>query len=78
MKITKTKDMIFDFHKPAQDQAVECVNTYKYLGIVMDNKLNLEANQKDVCKKGHQCLFYLRKLSSFHIDSIDFVLSCFY
>lgn len=66
MNISKTKDMIIDFRKNRasnqeatvlKGQIVECVDTYKYLGTVIDNKLNFEANCEAVCKKGRQRLF---------------------
>ena len=34
----------------------------------MDSKLTFETNCEAVCKKGHQHLFCLRKLSRFHIN----------
>jgi len=68
--------MIIDFRTCAlrydttiiKDQAVDCVESYKYLRTVIDSKLTFEKNCEMVCKKGHQCLFCLRKLSRFHID----------
>lgn len=51
-----------------KDQAVDCVESCKYLGTVIDSKSTFEKNCEMVCKKGHQRLFCLRKLSRFHID----------
>ena len=75
LNISKTKDMIIDFRRHAcepevttiKGQTVEQVQSYKYLGSIIDAQLNFEANCEAVCKKGHQRLFCLRKLSYFHI-----------
>ena len=48
---------------------MERVDNYKYLGTIIDNKLNYETNCEAVFKKGNQRLHCLRKLCSFHIDS---------
>ena len=72
----KTKDMAIDFRKNAstpesiiiKGQAIERVQSYKYLGTIIDSTLNFKENCEAVCKKGHQRLYCLRKLSRFHID----------
>lgn len=51
-----------------KSQKVKSVNTYKYLGTIIDSKLNFEANCEVVCKKEQQSLFCLRKQSSLNID----------
>ena len=76
LNVTKTKDMIIDFRtRPVnhvttiiKGEAVDQVENFKYLGIVIDSKLSFELNSKMVCKKGHQRLSCLRKLAKFHID----------
>ena len=73
---SKTKDMAIDFRKNAntpelitiKGQAIEQVKSYKYLGTIIDSTLNFKLNCEAVCRKGHQRLFCLRKLSRFHID----------
>ncbi len=75
-KDMKTKDMIIDFRKNdpmhkvtyIKGQTVESVQSYKYLGTIIDSKLSFEANCEAVCRKGHQRLFFLRKLCIFYID----------
>jgi hypothetical protein len=55
----KTKEMIFDFgikNKISGDtvikgNVVEKVDTYKYLGVIIDNKLNFNENTNMLCKK---------------------------
>ncbi len=49
-------------------QTVDSVQSYKYLGTIIDSKLSFEANREAVCRKGHQRLFFLRKPCKFHID----------
>ncbi len=68
--------MIIDFRKNVpmhkvtyiKGQTVDSVQSYKYLGTIIDSKLSFEANCEAVCRKGHQRLFFLRKLCKFHID----------
>ncbi len=76
INVSKTKDMVIDFHKSQpstrtltsiQDQDVEIVTQYKYLGTIIDDRLNFESNTDAVCKKVQQCLFHLRKMNSFKV-----------
>lgn len=88
MNIAKTKDMIIDFRKRAPDQEVtilkgqkvEYVDKYKYLGTVIDNKLNFEANCGAVCKKGSPAPVLSEEIVSVppRQNHADLVLSCFY
>ena len=65
LNVTKTKDMLTDFRKkkPTHEitlikgQTVHCVESYKYLGTIIDSKLTFEGNSETVCKKGHRCRF---------------------
>ena len=74
MNISKTKDMHIDFRKlpsakeltSIKGQTVECVDNYKYLGTIIENKLNFETNCEAVYKKGNQRLYCLRKLIVSH------------
>ncbi len=82
LNLSKTKDMIIDFRKQAHphevtsiiSQKIESVQSYKYLGTIIDSKLNFEVNCEAVCKKGHKRLFCLRKLAHFHIDRTMMIL----
>ncbi|XDV19391.1 hypothetical protein PO909_024874 [Leuciscus waleckii] len=84
LNILKTKYMVIDFRKNVdmhevmciKGETVECVQSYKYLGTIIDSKLSFEANCETVCKKGHQRLFFLRKLCKFQIEKT--LLSMFY
>lgn len=80
----KTKDIVIGFRKKKDTpeatiilgQSVEVVQSYKYLGTVIDSSLSFEENSEAVCKRGHQRLFCLRKLSYFNIDRT--MLTLFY
>ena len=56
--------------------SVEIVDKYKYLGTVIDNRLNWNSNTTKVYKKANQRLHFLRKLKSFDVNSK--VLKLFY
>ena len=47
--------------------SVEIVDTYKYLGVLIDNKLNWSPHLDKVFKKTQSRLFFLRKLRSFNV-----------
>ena len=77
LNVSKTKDMCIDFRRshPSPNstvidgQDVEIVESYKYLGTKIDNKLTFESNTNKIYKKSQQRLFCLRKLSKFQVDS---------
>ena len=52
-----------------KDEAVERVETYKYLGVVFDSKLNLKENINSVLKKVNTKMYCLRKLRYFADNS---------
>lgn len=56
----------------ACNQNVESVQCYKYR--TFDSKLIFKANCEAVCRKEHQQLSCLRRLSCFHIDKTMMVL----
>lgn len=82
LNVSKTKDMVLDFRKTAQTSlptvihgtAVEMVDSYKYLGTIIDNRLNFEQNTSQICKKGAQRLYFLRRLNFFNVDKTLMVL----
>jgi len=47
---------------------VDQVQSYGYLGTIIDSKLNFQENCEAVCKKGQERLYCLRKLHHFNID----------
>ena len=50
-------------------EAVERVDTYKYLGVVFGSKLNWKANITFVLKKVNSTRYCMRKLRSFGVNS---------
>ena len=48
---------------------MEVVNTYKYLGVHLDNKLDWSANTDALYKKGQSWLYFLRRLGSFNVGN---------
>lgn len=73
---TKTKEMLIDFSTNSHavsstlinDQTIEVVKQYKYLGIIIDDKLTFEPQVDAICKKSHQRMFFYRKLCNFNAD----------
>jgi hypothetical protein len=84
LNITKTKELVFDFLKIRQgihpvcikNDEVEIVSEYKYLGTIIDNKLDWNKNTQKMCAKANQRLYFLRKLRSFNVR--DSILHLFY
>ncbi|MDG2555482.1 DUF1891 domain-containing protein, partial [Vibrio parahaemolyticus] len=76
INVSKTNEMFIDFQRrsclPApcviKGELVAAVQQYKYLGTILDDKLNFDVNTDAVCKKANQRLFFLRKLKSFNVD----------
>ena len=48
---------------------MERVDTYKYLGVVFDSKLNWKENINSVLKKVNSRMYCMRKLRSFGVNS---------
>ena len=84
LNVSKTKEMCIDFRKNQscpkpvyiKGEAVERVETYKYLGVVFDSKLNWKENINSVLKKVNTRLYCLRKLRSFGANSGMLVIFC--
>ena len=47
---------------------VEQVDTFKYLGIVLDKNLKFDDHINFICKKANQRMYLIRKLKSFNVD----------
>ena len=75
--VSKTKEMCIDFRKNQRctkpvyikGEAVERVDTHKYLGVVFDSKLNWKENINSVLKKVNSRMYCMRKLRSFGVNS---------
>jgi hypothetical protein len=84
LNVKKTKELVVDFRKNPplipdlyiDGTKVERVQEYKYLGTVIDNKLNFNANTQAVHKKCQSRLFCLQKLRALKVNQD--VLSSFY
>ena len=80
----KTKELIIDFRiKKApvtpiliKGEAIEIVDSYKYLGVYVDRRLDWKANTNAIYKKTQSRLFFLRRLRSF--DASKQLLHVFY
>ena len=68
--------MLIDFRKNPEPipnlcidgAVVERVHEYKYLGTVIDDKLNFNANTDLLNRKCHSCIFFLQKLRSLQVN----------
>ena len=84
VNLSKTKEMIFDFRreKPTipplvvDQNSIEVTDSYKYLGLTIDNKFTWKHHVNNIVKKVNQRLYFLRKLRSFHLKTS--ILHIFY
>ena len=84
INVKKTKEMVIDFSRNKNtvppslinDQTIERVSTYKYLGVEIDDNLKFDECARNKTKKLQQRLFFLRKLNQFRVDR--FILQMFY
>ena len=61
LNVTETKELLIDFRKQPSavppitidGEIVERVEKYKYLGIILDNKLKFDSNVQNIYKKCH-------------------------
>ena len=75
LNVTKTKELIIDFRgntdpiPPVKigNDAVEQVESFKYLGLTLDSKLDFKQHVQCIQKKGQQRLHVLRRLRSFDL-----------
>ena len=77
LNVSKTKEMCIDFRKNQRcpktvyikGEVVERVDTYKYLDVVFDSKLNWKENINSVLKKVNPRMYCMIKLRSFGVNS---------
>ena len=77
LNVSKTKEVCIDFRKNQRcskpvyikGEAVERVDTYRYLGVVFDSKLNWKENINSVLKKVNSRMYCMKKLRSFGVNS---------
>ena len=88
LNVIKTKEKIVDYRKRRAEHAhilidravVEQVESFKFLGVHINNKLTWSKHTKTVVKRARQSLFPLRKLKRFgmgpeHPDLLHHCLS---
>ena len=71
----KTKELVIDFGRDRPRprpvllgaEEMEVMETYKYLGLWLDNKLGWTSNTKQLYKKAQSRMYFLKKLRSFNI-----------
>ena len=56
-------------------QPVEIVTNYKYLGTIIDNKLDWSSNIEACCKKANQRMYFHRKMKQFQVDKKSWLAS---
>ena len=84
LNVSKTKEMVIDYRTLATEpepvtikgSTVERIKTYKYLGLVIDNKLSWRDHTEYLCKKLRSRMYCLRKMKKFHVNSK--ILKMFY
>ena len=84
LNVSKTKEMLIDYRRNIsppppvfiKGTAVERVDKYKYLGVVLNNKLTWDDHVDVLVKKLNSRLYCLRKLSNFNVSSE--ILGIFY
>ncbi|KAI3362828.1 hypothetical protein L3Q82_001662 [Scortum barcoo] len=80
LNTSKTKELIVDFRKVKREThdpihingmavELECVSSFRFLGIHISENLSLTANTSSLIKKAHQRLFFLRTLKKNHLST---------
>ena len=78
LNVSKTKEMCIDFRRNRtvispiviNGEPVEQVDSFKYLGVILDEKLSFTEHVTAVQKKSQQRLHVLRKLRAFYVDPL--------
>ena len=78
LNVSKTKEMCIDFRRNRtvnspiviNGELVEQVDSFKYLGVILDEKLSFTKHVTAVQKKSQQRLHVLRKLRAFYVDPL--------
>lgn len=77
LNIRKTKELILDFSRnrkiptpiTIQGEKIEMVDSYQFLGVHINSKLDWSENTEALYRKGQGRLFFLRRLRSFDMSS---------
>ena len=78
LNVSKTKEMCIDFRRNRtvispiviNGEPVEQVDSFKYLGVILDETLSFTEHVTAVQKKSQQRLHVLRKLRAFYVDPL--------
>lgn len=70
LNISKTMEVMVDYRKNRRPPVpvsihgdeVERVDSYKYLGVHINNKLDWSHNRESLLRKGQSSMFFLRRL----------------
>ncbi len=72
LNVSKTKELIVSSPSPQHptvihNQTVEIVNSFKYLGVTLDNTLTFDQHIMDIQKRSHQRLSVIHKLKGLNV-----------
>ena len=84
LNVTKTKEVVVNFRRKTDElqpvilkgEEVERVPSYKYLDVIIDDKLNFSEHARAISKKANKRMFFLRKLKKCKVNQD--ILSIFY
>ena len=76
LNVTKTKEMVWDFRKhrspfvpvTINNTSVEVVDSYKYLGLTIDNTLSFAPHIKTQVKKANKRVYCIRSMRSLRVN----------
>ena len=76
LNVSKTKEMCIDFRRnriviiAINGEPVEQVDSFKYLGVMLDGKFSFTEHVTAMQKKSQQRLHVLQKLRAFYVDPL--------
>ena len=85
LNVSKTKEMIVDYRRRQEEahaplhinkSKVEKVSCFRFIGVNIRNDLSWSAHTDKGVKADRKCLFFLRRLKKFGMDSV--ILTNFY
>ena len=82
LNVNKTKEVIFDFRRnksmlsciSINNNEVEIVTNYNYLGVTLDDKLNFEAHVNNQIRKANKRLYFVRNMNKLKTNGYKLVL----
>lgn len=68
LNISKTKEIVVEFRRRKSIPSnVDILRSYKYLGVMLDKKLDETTNTEAVYRRGMSRLYFLQRLKSFGV-----------